>query len=144
MNKDSCPKFEDCSAPLCPLDETSISNGIWYPDEEICKRRDFQNLDWVKKQKAIVKAKARNDRYFTPSMLLQAIKQVRKGIEGINPDQSIENAKQAEKKWIAAKRSGRVVAKQTQKGRRVIAEKRKSLVFAANTSNQEKEVKNDV
>lgn len=136
MNKDSCPNFEKgCSAPLCPLDEGSREHGIWYPDEEICSRKDFQSLDWIRKQKAIVKAKSPFDKYFTPAMI-QAISQVRKGILGINPDQPLEKARETERKWIAGKKSGRVIAEQNQKASRVVAKKRANLILATSTSHQ--------
>jgi len=111
VEKANCPNFDNCNAPLCPLDDTSITKGIWYPDEDICKSRNFQNLDWIRKQKAIVKAEAPHDRFFTVEML-QAIKQVRRGIEGISPDQPLKQAEQAVEKWIIAKIGGRVIAKQ--------------------------------
>jgi len=137
MNEITCPQFDNCSAPLCPLQPNTIDGGIWYPGEEICNRRGFQNLDWAKKQKLIVKAKAPLDKYFTVEML-KAIKQVRKGIEGINPDQSLEQAEEAERKWIAEKKGGRVIANQNQKPRQVIAKKKDNLVFAGETSHQSK------
>lgn len=144
MHKIDCPKFEDgCSAPLCPLGRNSMKDGIWYSDEEICKVKDFRNLGWIKKQKQIAKAKALKDKYFTAAML-QAIKQVRKGIEGINPDQPIDKAKEAERKWIVEKNGSRVIAKQNQKNLQVVAKKRAGLAFVTNTSHQEKEVKNEV
>lgn len=143
MDQSNCPKFEaGCGAPLCPLDESLIGNQIWYPDEEICKRKDFQNLDWVKKQKAIAKGKAPQDRYFTIPML-QAIKQVRKGIEGINPDQPLKQAEEGERKWIAQKKSGQVIAEQNDKVGRVVAKKKDNLVFATSISHQDKGGEND-
>lgn len=139
-----CPKFvEGCSAPLCPLDRDSMKDRIWYSDEEICRRKGFRNLDWIKKQRQIAKLKARKDKYFSGPML-QAIKQVRRGIEGVNPDQRIEDAKEAERKWIAEKKGGRVIAKQNQKRPQVIAEQKDSLALASNTSHQEEEVKNRI
>jgi len=143
MGQSNCPKFEaGCSAPLCPLDESLIGNQIWYPHEEICKRKGFQNLDWVKKQKAIAKGKAPQDRYFTIPML-QAIKQVRKGIEGINPDQPLKQAEETERKWIAQKKSRRVIAEQNDKVGRVVAKKKDNLAFATSTSHQDKGGEND-
>ena len=103
-----CPHFDDCSAPLCPLQP--VDGGIWYPNEEICRSRKFQSLPWIKKQKAVVKIKAPDDKYFTVKML-QALKQVRRGIEGINPDQPLEQANKAEEKWV----------REHQKTRRIIA-----------------------
>ena len=137
MNKANCPNFDDCESPLCPMDEDSIRNGVFYPDEQICTRRGFQNLDWLRKQKAIIKAKAPNDRYFTVEML-QAIRQVRKGIEGIRPDQPLEQAKEAERKWILEKQGGRVIAKQNQKPQQVIASKKDNSVYTGKTSHQAK------
>jgi len=137
MKKIDCPNYgRGCSAPLCPLDENSITNQIWYPGiEEICSRKDFQSLDWIRKQKAIVRAKAPFAKYFTPAML-QALKQVRRGIEGLNADQPLEKAKEAERKWIAEKKSGRVIARQNQKASRVIATEKHNLALATSTSHQ--------
>lgn len=143
-NKEECPKFIDgCSAPLCPVDTDSVEGGIWYSDGEICRRRDFQNLDWIKRQRQIAKLKVTKDKYFTVPML-QAIKQVRKGIQGINPDQLLEETKKAERKWIAEKKGGRVIAKQNPKTPRVIAEEKDNLALASNTSHREEEVKNQL
>jgi len=144
MNRVDCPNFEKgCSAPLCPLDENSITNQIWYPGvEEICSRKDFQSLDWIQKQKAIVKAKAPAEKYFTVPML-QAINQVRKGIQGLDPAHPLEKAKEAEKGWIAEKKSGRVIAEQTQKARRVVAKKKHNLTLATSISRQAIGGKND-
>jgi len=123
---------------LCPLDENSIKNEIWYPDEEVCHKRSVP--DWVRRQKAIAKVKAPSDKYFTVEML-EAIKQVRKGIVGINPDLPLGQAKEAERKWIVEKKEGRVIAKQNQKTHQVLAKKRKTLVGATiRTSKQRKEV----
>jgi len=136
--KVDCPKFEDCSAPLCPLDESSLKNGVWYPGiEEVCKRKDFQNLGWIGKQRAIAKAKAPSDKYFRV-LMLQAIKQIRRGIEGINPDQPLEEAKEAERKWTAAKKGGRLIANESHKVAYSIAKKRKELIGATSTSHQDR------
>ena len=131
MRKIDCPNFNSCDSPLCFLDETSVKSGIWYPGEGICRRRDAP--DWVRKQKAIAKTKAPSDKYFTVEML-EAIKQVRKGIGGINPDQPLRQAKEAEGKWIVEKKEGRVIAKKNQKPHRVVAKKRETLVGASITS----------
>jgi len=134
MKQVDCPQFEmGCSAPLCPLDEDSIENRIWYPDEEVCHRRDTP--DWVRKQKAIAKVKAPSNKYFTAEML-EAIKQVRKGIGGINPDQPLGQAKEAERKWIVEKKEGRVIAKKNQKPHRVVAKKSETLVGMTTTSKE--------
>lgn len=120
MNELNCPKFEDCSAPLCPLEKNSLKNGVWYADEEICRRKDFQGLDWIKRQRAITRLGASPDRYWTIGML-KVIRQVRRGIEGIDPDQPLKQAKEMEEKWTVEKKEGRVIANQIEKERRVIA-----------------------
>ncbi len=116
--KVDCPKYEDCSAPLCPLQRYTIDRGIWYTDEDICIAKRFQTLPWVRKQKAIVKAHAASDRYYTVEML-NAVRQVRKGIQGIDPDQPLTEAEAAEQRWVLEKKGGRVVAKQNPDPRRV-------------------------
>lgn len=143
MNNINCPRFEDCSAPICPLQQNTIYGGIWYPDEDICTAKKFQTLPWVKKQKAIAKINAPNDRYFTVEML-EAVRQVRKGIEGINPDQPLEQARKAEKKWIIEKWGGRAIANQNSKPCRVTRAKRSGLVAVAGKQRVKEEVKNDI
>jgi hypothetical protein len=68
---------------------------IWYPDEDICSLRRFASVDWVRKQKLIVKKHGSVDGFFTARML-QVIKKVSKGITGANPDSGID----AEKRWF--------------------------------------------
>lgn len=126
MNNINCPKFEDCSAPICPLQQNTIDGNIWYPDEDICIAKRFQTLPWIKKQKAIAKINAPNDRYFTMEML-EAVRQVRKGIEGINPDQPLEQARAAERTWIKEKKGGRVIANQNSKHSLVTRAKKDDL-----------------
>lgn len=38
-SREQCPNFHSCSAQLCPLDEKSIQNCTWFPDEEICRSK---------------------------------------------------------------------------------------------------------
>jgi hypothetical protein len=131
MNQQTdCPRFEGCNATLCPLAD-NLRHLIWYPDEDICTAKRFQTLPSVEKQKAIAKINAPNDRYFSVEML-GAVRQVRKGIEGISPDQSLEQAKKAERKWIMEKRSGRVIANQNSKRCQVTRAKRTDLVAVSN------------
>lgn len=138
MNKAECKLFDKgCAAPLCPMDDTAHNSGIWYADEEICKVKAFQTLDWIKKQKAIIRVKASEDKYFTVEML-EAIKQVRKGLEGISPDQPLEQAKQAERKWIIEKEGGRVIANQNSESPQVTRAKRSDLVAVGESSHRAK------
>jgi len=58
----SYPNFDSCNAPLCPLDEEGLKKAVWYPDEEICRRRGL-NYPWLKTQKKIAKRAKHSDRY---------------------------------------------------------------------------------
>jgi predicted nuclease of restriction endonuclease-like (RecB) superfamily len=69
MPASNCNKYDTCNAPLCPLAEQSLKQGIWYPDEEICPVRAYTNLPWIQTQKKIFKRSARTDRYFSLGML---------------------------------------------------------------------------
>jgi len=56
MKMYDCPKFNICSAPLCPLNKNSLKNGEWYPNDEIChKVSERKNKRWIKIQRRIQK-----------------------------------------------------------------------------------------
>jgi len=78
----SCSLYETCIAPLCPLDQSSL-NGIWYPDEEICRSRTNGNLPWMKAQRRLSRVAAGG--YFTVEMLTHLVV-IRKGITGLDPN----------------------------------------------------------
>ena len=85
MNKLKCPYFDSCDAPLCPLEgEEGLKNGIWYPEEEICRRRGL-NYPWLKTQKKIAKRAKHSDGYFTLQMLTHPCR-ISRGITGLDPD----------------------------------------------------------
>lgn len=84
---EQCPYFETCSAPLCPLDEEDLDCGIWYPDEEICKRR-FR-LPWLKTQKRIARITSDRYIYFTKEMLERNCI-IGSGMKGLDPDKEEE------------------------------------------------------
>ena len=94
-----CKHFDECSAPLCPLDQESLNHGIWFPDESICINRQFSNRHFIQKQKR-AKARAKdNDHYFTVAMLDRDII-ISTGIKGIDPDLSTSESKTKEVQWI--------------------------------------------
>jgi hypothetical protein len=78
-----CRLFEDCLAPLCPLDPISLK-GVWYIDEEICRSRTHGNLPWIRAQRKIARVKAVG--YFTLEML-HDIRTARKGMVGLDPNE---------------------------------------------------------
>jgi len=77
-----CTLYENCIAPLCPLDRSSL-NGIWYPDEEICRSRTQGNFPWMKAQRKLSRVAAGG--YFTVEMLNRLVV-IRKGIAGLDPN----------------------------------------------------------
>ena len=93
-----CRRFNDCEAPLCPLDERSLRAGIWYSNEQICKSQKFATLRWIKRQKRIVKRGISPDRLFTVSML-ESSRRIQRGTSGLNPELTLEESpKQKEEK----------------------------------------------
>jgi len=95
LAKPDCPYFEKCNAPLCPLDEESLIHGVWYPEEEICRKMDYA---WIKKQKKIKKlweqGKISSDFFFTVRML-NSLRRIKPGLKGANPDRA-----DGEKEWL--------------------------------------------
>ncbi len=125
--KQDCPHWDTCDSPLCPLDATSLEHGVYYGDEDVCKRRDFAGLPWVKAQRAIAKlGLGVDDGFFTVAML-SAVKQPRPGLKGLNPDIEFSESRKAERRWIRDKTEGRVIANGIPKGHRVSREKSGNL-----------------
>lgn len=83
MTEIACGLFENCLAPLCPLDKNSLK-GIWYSDEEICRSRTHGNLTWIRVQRKIARVKAGG--YFTLEMLAD-IRTARRGLTGLDPNE---------------------------------------------------------
>jgi len=83
LTDERCRLFEDCLAPLCPLDRSSLK-GVWYADEEICRSRTNGNLPWIRAQRKIARVKAVG--YFTLEML-RDIRTARKGMAGLDPNE---------------------------------------------------------
>jgi hypothetical protein len=103
MTEIACGLFENCLAPLCPLDTSSLK-GIWYSDEEICRSRTHGNLTWISAQRKIARVKAGG--YFTMEMLAD-IRTARRGLTGLDPNEEEEAQL---RRWLdlhARKRTGR-------------------------------------
>jgi len=103
MASPECKKFDDCSAPLCPIEIDKLKPGspwlIWYPDEEVCQLKGARKPDWVKKQRLIVRSHGSTAGFFSLNML-QGIGRVQRGITGANPDLGIK----AERQWLESRR----------------------------------------
>lgn len=83
MEKSECKYFEECSAPLCPEDGSSLENGCWFPDEEICRKGSPP--EFVRRQKRIAKKLDFDAGCFTKKMLEQKCK-ITSALKGIDPD----------------------------------------------------------
>lgn len=94
MPKEDCPKCETCGASICPLNFPEKYS--WFPDEEICRNRDYFNLDWIKNQKKIAKRTKDTSKYFNFQMLNRNCRIV-KGIIGLDSEK--DEALQL-KKWL--------------------------------------------
>ena len=92
MEASDCPHFDECEAPLCPLD-VNLEQHIWFPKDPVCRRRSVP--DWVGKQKRIRRLKKVDpDCYFTVRML-NALIEVPKDVAGISTDDPV-----AEITWL--------------------------------------------
>ena len=116
MNENSCNLFEVCTtpeAPLCPLQLSAVKNGMWYPDESICRARQFKNCPWIKKQREIAKlGLTADDGFFTVKMLMD-IHVVTKNLRGASPDDP-----KSESNWLhdrVQKRKDRYLKRQRSK-----------------------------
>jgi len=97
-----CNIYDKCNAPICPLDTESMLFGIWYTDEEVCKKKDMGKCLWIKNQRKLQKGEKTQKRgYFTKEMLDRNIT-LGKLTCGINPD-SINTA-ELEKNWIESRK----------------------------------------
>ncbi|MFC1924913.1 hypothetical protein ACFLXA_06085 [Chloroflexota bacterium] len=115
-----CKNFEECDAPLCPLEENEYH--IWYPNEDICNLRKFQSLDWIKKQKLIARKHGSIEGFFNLKML-NATFQIRRGIIGANPDLAL--SAKADEKWIVERLVGGIKrARPSKKNRKLALAKR--------------------
>jgi hypothetical protein len=81
MSTLACPQFHRCSAPLCPLDESSLRAAVWFPTEEICSHI---HEPWIRRQLKL-RRKADEETIFTYKMLLHDCR-IRKGVQGLDPE----------------------------------------------------------
>jgi hypothetical protein len=72
---EECPSYEGCGASLCPMDDRTLKNCQWYPDDPVCTRRGSAVPSWVKTQRKVAKKAKSPDLYFTVNDLV-AMKRV--------------------------------------------------------------------
>jgi len=88
MSNVNCSNFEKCEASLCPEDTESLTCGIWYPDEAICRKKEHRGLPFVRNQNKIKLRTNKGDAYDTyyTIKMLEIPRVVRSGIKGLDPD----------------------------------------------------------
>ena len=101
MDKKTCPHFDKCGAPLCPLED---DKGLgWFKDEPVCNRYSkatFTVPHWLTTQRKIAKRSADFDHgYFTRKMMDRHI-MVRAGTRGLNPNHALTTEAQRVSEWI--------------------------------------------
>lgn len=102
---ETCPSFEGCAAPLCPLDSPSLRAGQWFAGEAVCSARRFGGLPWLRTQRRLAPLlKGRDVGCFTVKMLA-AIKNLSPAITGVDPDK-LPNGEIA---WLRSRRRGQVL-----------------------------------
>lgn len=86
MSAPTCPHFDACNAPICPLDEASLSGCSWFPGEELCRRRDLA-ADWMARARKIARRVGNDpDRgSFTPKILSRNFR-ITSEVRGLDPN----------------------------------------------------------
>ena len=100
MKNKNCKFYGSCSAPLCPmLSDEQNTNYIWYPDEDICRKRKGLP-DWIRQQRKIAKkAKPENYRYYFTLEMLKVRFRVTRSAKGLDPNMDLEKEGQQLKAW---------------------------------------------
>ena len=103
MHDKLCNLLEACEtpeAPLCPLQEISLKNGIWYGDEPVCQNQMFQNLAWIRKQRLITDLGLTADDGFFTVRMLNSLRVIPRNLKGANPEDA-----NAEIKWLLKRKT---------------------------------------
>lgn len=93
-----CPRFDSCSAPICPMDEQSLECSGWFPDEDICVKEEFSKLPWLRNQRKISRKANDLEGYFNLRMLSRDCI-IGRAISGIDPDSENSEDFQTER-WL--------------------------------------------
>jgi len=101
MSSPDCWNYENCSAPLCPLDRESETCG-WFPDEDVCILKDAPA--WVKVQRKLSKYGIPwTAGYFTIEMLKHPCPMGR-GAKGLDPDRDPKTRPEDVERWKSERR----------------------------------------
>jgi len=117
---------------------SSLANGVFYGDEQICRVRKFQSLPWIKKQKRIARLGLTIDDGYFSHRMLTSIRAVTKNLKGADPDDF-----DSEEKWLKQRLEKRATVSQRRWNNKAsnkqmrgnsIARKEKTSLSATRTS----------
>jgi len=85
-----CPRFETCSAPICPMSADSLRDCAWFPDEDVCQLAQYRSTPMVARQRRIARVTEGDSGRgcFTAAMLSHPC-MITRGIQGLDPETEI-------------------------------------------------------
>jgi hypothetical protein len=113
----NCSSYEGCGAPLCPMDERTLKNCQWFPDEPVCTRRGSMVPDWVKTQRKVAKRAKHPEFYFTVNDFLVMKRVIRPTGHDPNVYDSISSKNKANNKANEKNKEPGIINPSTQQGR---------------------------
>jgi hypothetical protein len=110
------------------LSEQENGKGLWYPDEEICRRR--KNLpEWVNQQRKITrKVRSENQAFYFTLAMLKVPFRVTKSVKGLDSDSRMGEERQL-KAWFKrykGTKERKLSVEQRQEKRKAVAIARKA------------------
>lgn len=127
MKERLCNLFEACEspeAPLCPIQESTVKRGVWYPDEPVCQAEQFQYVPWIKKQHQIAALKLTTEDGFFTVRMIEAIRVISSNLKGADPDDS-----RAESKWLKERIEKRAAASEKRQAKKQKVTTKKKAVL---------------
>ena len=105
MSARDCPRFDSCSAPICPMEPASLVKGTWFPaEDQLCKLEKYGRTPLVSRQRKIARA-TRGMSYRESGVFASAMIEhpcvIRRGFRGLDPEEPASGA--AVRKWIAGR-----------------------------------------
>lgn len=116
MKMQECSSWNNCDAPLCPLDE-DVTGSRWFPDDSICKSQSQKN-PFIKIQRKIIK-KIKDENINTYFMLdmLNKLSKIGKGVKGIDPD---KDETEETEKWMRKALKFKKITKMTDEAKKAL------------------------
>lgn len=134
-----CQRWNGCSAPICPI----YGGDQWFKDEEICKKSEFSDLNWIKRQRKIARTAIDTDTLYTKTMLERDCV-VTKQIQGLDPDREYSCREADEEGWLRKHPGKKAKSKdQIERSRNALAKYRQGLTPRKNDESAKENKKKD-